>query len=285
MTTQTIHTKPLIHLVGGEKGGVGKTFVSRVLCQYFRAKGQDFTLIEADSQINDVGRIYQDEATATHTLTLSDDPKRSTEPDIIFDATHENPTIVNLPSNTRAVLDRWISLTNLLELARERFGEPNLIQWFVSDGCYESIRQLKESIAAHDSAIPHIVVLNTGRLNNFDFSDLEKEPEYQAIKKYPNFITAVELPALANHIQFFIDKHELTLESAAKRLVDEKTTGFLDEQRLITFLEKCTEAFDGALETLGHCWKLPDAERQESSAAHSQSGIKSEAEIERKEFV
>jgi MinD superfamily P-loop ATPase len=43
-----------IHLIGGEKGGVGKTFVSRCLVQYFLLKKWDFDLIEADAAIGDV---------------------------------------------------------------------------------------------------------------------------------------------------------------------------------------------------------------------------------------
>jgi len=139
----------------------------------------------------------------------------------------------------------------------------------VSDGCCESIRQLEESIAAHDSAIPHIVVLNHGRLNGLDFFYLDDIPEYQAIKQHPNFITAIEIPALASSIQFFIDEHELTLESAPKPVADEM--GILAGQRIYYFMEKCTEAFDGALETLERCWELPDTNHQEQPEVQSES--------------
>lgn len=38
----------IIHLVDGEKGGVGKSLFSRVLFEYLRSRNQDFKLIDAD---------------------------------------------------------------------------------------------------------------------------------------------------------------------------------------------------------------------------------------------
>jgi len=274
---------PLIHLVGGEKGGVGKTFVSRILCQYFKDKGQEFTLVEADSQINDVGRIYHEQATSTHTLTLSDDPEYMGEPDIIFNATAETPAIVNLPSNTQSVLDTWIAQANILELARECLGGHGIVKWFVSDGCYESLRQLQTSLAAHNNGIPHVVIFNRGRLNGRNFDHVIEDPLFQTIQEAPNFIAHIEIPDLYSPIQFLMDKDELTIESA--RPVVKEKQGILGEQRIKTFHDTCTQAFDEALESLERAWELPDAEREEQAEAQSESDTASEAETDRKEFV
>jgi hypothetical protein len=251
-----------IYLVGGEKGGVGKTFISRSLCQYLNSRGEAFSLVEADSQINDVGRIYQEQAVSTHTITLSDDPKRAAEPDVIVQAATAAPTIVNLPSNTLAVLENWMHQTNLLELMEEKFGgQHRLVKWFVSDGCHESIRQLEASIFALDRSIPHIVILNHGRLNGVDFSYLETNPTYQRLKEQPNFITEIEFPALENSVQFFVDENELTLADARERVSEEQ--GILAGQRIITFIRDFTEAFDSAIEALERSWTLPEMQKSD----------------------
>lgn len=238
----------LIHLIGGEKGGVGKTFTSRALAQYFTGKDSTFVLVEADSQINDVGRIYEHQAAELHTISLSDDPSRATEPDAIFNAATQAPVIVNLPSNTQSVLQRWMERVELLDFMQEHYGGQYIVQWFVTDGCHESIRQLDASISAFDNRIPHIVVLNEGRLNGSDFDYLSEDILYQQIKQKPNLVTEILFPPLENAIQYQIDKNEWTLEDAVEQIAEDQ--GILSKQRVVTFIKGYTQAFDRALEQL-----------------------------------
>lgn len=238
----------LIYLIGGEKGGVGKTFTSRAFAQYFTGKDSTFVLVEADSQINDVGRIYEEQAAQLHTITLSDDPSRSTEPDVIFNAAMQAPVLVNLPSNTQSVLQRWMERVELLDFMQEHYGGQYIVQIFVTDGCYESIRQLDASIRAFDNRIPHIVVLNEGRLNGANFDYLSEDILYQQIKQQPNFVTEILFPPLENAVQYQIDKNEWTLENAEHEIAEDQ--GLLAKQRVITFIKGYTQAFDRALEQL-----------------------------------
>lgn len=239
-----------IHLIGGEKGGVGKTFACRAFAEYLTRKEKLFVLVEADSQIEDVGPIYQEQAVELHTLALSDDPTKATDPDVIFKAAMQAPVIVNLPSNTRLVLQKWIERVNLLDFMQSRYGGQYLIQWFVTDGCSESIKQLKASIEAFEGRIPHIVILNEGRLNGANFDYLDNSLVYQSIKQRPNFVTEVLLPPLENSIQFAIDENEWTFEKAEKCIEEEEGYSVLDTQRIITFVRGYTETFDRALEQL-----------------------------------
>ena len=238
-----------IHLVGGEKGGVGKTFISRALCQYLSTLHKQYALVEADSQIDDVGRIYKSQAAETATITLSDDPTLESEPDIIFNLAEKYPVLVNLPSNTLDVLETWMSKVGLLQLMQQEYGGNYLVKWFVSDGCYESIRQLERSISQFNNAIPHVVVLNKGRLNGRNFGYLEKAETYQAIRKAPNFVAEVQFPAMESAAQYFIDAHELTLEQAMDKVQDE--LGVLAKQRIKTFVDILGASFEQAFSALG----------------------------------
>ncbi len=239
-----------IHLIGGEKGGVGKTFVSRSLCQYLNTKDRNFTLVEADSQVNDVGRIYQSLAQDTHTITLSDNPDLATEPDVIFNVATDAEVVVNLPSNTLDALNRWMAKVSLLDFMRNFYGGNRIVKWFVSDGCYESVRQLHSSIEEFDYGIPHIVVLNEGRLNGANFDYLSNDSLYQDVKNAPNFLGEMYLPALESAVQFYVDRNELTLEDAQEKIQDEQ--GILATQRVKTFLDGLTQAFDGIFEGDSH---------------------------------
>lgn len=237
-----------IYMIGGEKGGVGKTFVSRSLCQYLKSQGTQFALVEADAQINDVGRIYASEAAETATITLSDDETMQTEPDVIFNLAVKHPVLVNLPSNTLDVLEAWIDRVSLLKFMETEYEGNRLVKWFVSDGCYESVRQLERSVNQLSNAIPHIIVLNRGRLNGRDFSYLDDSEIYQRVKEAPNFVTEIEFPSMESNIQYFIDSNELTLSEAMQLIQAEM--GVLSKQRVKTFIDKLSEGFGTAFSAL-----------------------------------
>jgi hypothetical protein len=225
-----------IHLVGGEKGGVGKTFVSRCLVQYFLLQNWDFDLIEADVAIADVSSVFKDAST----ITLSDNPHRYAEPDIIFEKAQKKTVIVNLPSNTQGVLNQWIQQTNLLGMAKEY--EISVVYWFVTDGCFSSIRLLERSLAEFDYAIPHLLIRNRGRLNGIDFSYLEREPIYKKAMQAKNLLKVLDFPILGSAEQFFVDRHELMLQDAQGLAADE--IGVIPAQRIKTFMDQMVKVFE-----------------------------------------
>ncbi len=238
-----------IHLGGGEKGGVGKTAFARALAQYFLENGVSFNLIEADSQINDVGRIYGPDAVEATTITLSDDRRKATQPDVIFELALKADVLVNLPSNTLEVMDRWIQRTSLLSFLEEEYKDRiRLYQWFVTDGCHESIRQLHKSIQSHNYKIPHIVVLNEGRLNGSDFSYLDDSELYQDVKSCPNLVKIINFPALESPVQYYMDEHELTIGQAMLKIQEDQS--ILAKQRLKTFVDEFSAAFDVCFQVL-----------------------------------
>jgi hypothetical protein len=220
---------PIIHLIGGEKGGVGKTFVSRCLIAYFTLQDWKFDLIEADTSTGDVASIHP----ATH-ITLSDHPQRYAEPDVIFSRAIENPVIVNLPSNTQGVLNRWIKQVNLLSLAQQ--NDISLLYWFVTDGCYSSIQLLQESLADLDQQIPHLLIRNRGRLNGIDFSYLDQDPLYQQALTAPNLVDIFDFPMLGSAEQYFVDRHHLNLIEAQTKIAEQR--GVIAAQRIKTFLDE-----------------------------------------------
>jgi hypothetical protein len=109
-----------------------------------------------------------------------------------------------------------------------------------------------------NGSIPHIVVLNHGRLNGLNFSYLDINPDYQLIAEQPNCVAEIEFPALESAIQFEIDDRELTIKEASKP-VSEKL-GILAGQRLLNFCRKFSEVFDRAIE-LEQSWNLEEARK------------------------
>lgn len=222
---------------GGIKGGVGKSFFMRCLVQYFIHKFWKYTLIEADATIPDVSKIYSHNCKL---INFSDDPKKSHEPDIIFNEARKNTVLVNLPSNIFNSFNHWVESTNLLELKSKYQVEA--VQLFVTDGCYESIEMFKQSVQKFDGKLPHILIRNTGRLTAAsDFEYLEEKQELREVMdKYS--IPFYDLPALHSREQFFIDEYSLTLEEATKR---DDILDPLGCQRVVNFLESIYSLLDG----------------------------------------
>jgi RecA/RadA recombinase len=234
-----------IHLVGGRKGGVGKTFLSRHLAEYLTIQQRQFSLIEADITIGDVGRVYggfeSGKTTAAVTIALSDDPKKYSEPDIIFQqAIEKRCVLVNLPAETNDALARWMESVDLMQLCQEQ--KINLYHWFVTDGCYASIRLLAESIENLKSELPHIVIRNEGRLNGMNFDYLAEEPLYQKILSSPNLVCLHDFPVLGSAEQFYLDKHNLTYEAGVEAARGEM--GLIPAQRIKTFAERVYAVID-----------------------------------------
>lgn len=239
-----------IYIVGGQKGGVGKTSVCQALCQYLLDKKRDFVLIEGDAQIDDVGRMYRGQV-ETETINISDDPAKVSNPDVIYGKAiqDDKDVVVNLPSNVLDVFTTWLRKTGLVEILKDKFeGKIRLVKLFVSDGCYESIRQLKKSVASLDGTIPHVIVLNEGRVNAADFSYLEEEDIYQEATNAPNFIKVVNFPALEPSARFYIDKLCMGLRGAYEHSEEEQD--FLKGSRIKTFIEDVAAIFDDAQQAI-----------------------------------
>jgi hypothetical protein len=240
----TASVRSQIHLAGGRKGGVGKTFLSRHLAEYLTQKQQQFSLVEADITIGDVGRVYGGfeggKTTDAVTISLSDDPRKYSEPDVIFQqAIEKHCVLVNLPAETNDALARWMRSVDLLRLCQEQ--NIDLYHWFVTDGCYASIRLLAESIEMLDGRLPHIVIRNEGRLNSKSFAYLDDEPLYQEIigRPRPNLVCLRDFPVLGSAEQFFLDKHNLTYEAGVEALMAERK--LIEAQRVKTFAEQAME--------------------------------------------
>ena len=230
---------PNIYFVGGEKGGVGKSHFSRCLAQYFLSKGWKFYLVEADETVPDVGRIYGNNENCLQ-VVFSDSKYRIGEPDVIFNKAKELPVIVNLPSNVYLKLNDWIAKSRLLNYKQEFEGE--VYKFFVTDGCYESIRLFIESVEKFKGSLPHLLIRNPGRLTaSVNFNYLQEETKFVEVISSYN-IPVFDLPELASSEQFYVDKKSLTYSQAIDLAKADGNT--MGAGRIFTFLEEVEEVFD-----------------------------------------
>ena len=149
-----------IHFVGGEKGGVGKSVVARLLTQYCLDRALPFAAIDADRSHGALLRFYSD-------FTKSGDLDQFETTDHIMQLAldADQRVIVDLPAQSDRLLNHWIEKNGILELGTE-YSIP-IVFWHVMDDGKDSVDLLNTLIKKYDNLIRYVVVKNLGRGSDF----------------------------------------------------------------------------------------------------------------------
>jgi hypothetical protein len=149
-----------IHLIGGEKGGVGKSVVARVFAQYCIDHKFAFTVVDADRSHGAMKRFYSEFAT-------DGDLDEFETSDLILqhalDA--DQRVLVDLPAQSDRLLAKWMTRNGIVELAAE--NQIPITFWHVLDDGRDSLGLLHATLTTHGSSVNYCVVKNFGRGNNF----------------------------------------------------------------------------------------------------------------------
>jgi hypothetical protein len=108
-----------INFIGGEKGGVGKSVVSRVLAQYFIDHSRPFAGFDTDRSHTSFARFYQGFASPV----VVDSFEGLDAVVAGFETNPQQSAIVDLAAQTLAPLARWIKESDLLGVF-EKWASP-----------------------------------------------------------------------------------------------------------------------------------------------------------------
>ena len=128
-----------IHFIGGEKGGVGKSLVARVLAQYMIDKQLPFLGFDTDRSHGALMRFYSGYASPVVV-------DRYEALDAIVEAAVEQPErriLVDLAAQTHDPLVRWMDDSGVLNLADEMGS--SIHYWHVMDTGKDSVDLLQEA--------------------------------------------------------------------------------------------------------------------------------------------
>jgi len=231
---------PSLNFIGGEKGGVGKSVLSRVLAQYFIDRGRPFTGFDTDRSHTSFTRFYPDFAAPV----LVD---RYEGLDKVVACFEQVPAvgppgnvIVDLAAQTALPLARWIRDSDLLLLMEEMGVTVNF--WHLSDGGKDSVDLLERLLATYGAGPNYIVVKNLGR--GTDFSELEQSGALE--KALALGAHVVSLPQLHESSMRKIDRQNVSFANAVNdRSTGEDALGLLERQRVKTWLKHCYAVFEG----------------------------------------
>jgi hypothetical protein len=151
-----------IHFIGGEKGGVGKSLVARVLAQHFIDAEQPFIGFDTDRSHGALLRFYGDFA-----APMPLDAHDSLDP--VIEAAAAQPgrrVLVDLAAQTAASLTRWLNEAGAAEVAAELGVQLNY--WHVMDAGRDSVDLLAAWLDGPGATLPLVIVLNEVRGERFE---------------------------------------------------------------------------------------------------------------------
>jgi hypothetical protein len=150
-----------IHFIGGEKGGVGKSVVARLLAQYMIDNEIPFIGFDTDRSHGSLLRFYTDYASPT----IIDDYQSL---DAIIETASENPEqriLVDLAAQTHHPLAQWIDESGVLELAKEL--DIKVCYWNVMDSGKDCVDLLNKLLDKFRTRINYVLVQNQLRDEKF----------------------------------------------------------------------------------------------------------------------
>ena len=103
---------PSINFIGGEKGGVGKSVVARLLAQYFIDHECAFVGFDTDRSHTSFARFYADYASPV----VVDSYEGLDHIAAVFEENTETSVIVDLAAQTAAPLAHWMQDSDVVAL-------------------------------------------------------------------------------------------------------------------------------------------------------------------------
>ncbi len=173
MEVPVLETPPAtkIHLIGGEKGGVGKSMVSRLLAQHFIDNELPWIGFDTDRSHGSLLRFYTDYANPA----LAD---RFEALDKIIESAVEQPgrrVLVDLAAQTHDPLVKWMDESGVLDMAD--LSGLVLQYWHVMDSGRDSVDLLERLLDRFGQRLHYVLVCN--ELRGDDFGMLERSGQLE----------------------------------------------------------------------------------------------------------
>lgn len=229
MEVPTLQLQPAskIHLVGGEKGGVGKSVVARLLAQHFIDNQVPFLGFDTDRSHGSLLRFYAGYASPA----LVD---RYEALDRIIESAVDQPgrrVLVDLAAQTHEPLVKWIEESGVLDMAE--LSGIALHYWHVMDAGRDSVDLLERLLNRFGQRLNYVLVCN--ELRGDDFSMLEHSGQLERAKGMGAKV--LRLKRLHDAVMQKIDARNASFWSAAQSSgAAGPGLGLMERQRLKLWL-------------------------------------------------
>jgi len=243
-------TQKIIDWITGEKGGCGKSFCCRTVAQYYDDRHEPYILFDTDRANPDLRRIYEEHGCKL--AVLSESEKYEDSPNAIFNAALSNRVLVNLPAQSFVPLRTWLESRDVLEMAYEE--GITFRSMFVTDGGFDSLKLLRQTLEYFNDRVDHVLVRNFGRGGN-DWSHLDEDEQLQTLLQQCK-VEVVDLPRYpSNRHRNIVDSKSMTFDQARNN----QEYGPFFRQSAKKFLREAYASFDKA--------RILDQDRGDDAAA------------------
>lgn len=217
-----------IHFIGGEKGGVGKSVMARVLSQWFLDKSIPFAAADADPSHGSLARSY---GQSTQAVDLESFPSAD---EIMNRALGDDRrVVVDLPAQSLRYLQRWFESAEIVRFAREM--GIGLTMWHVSDGGFDSVSNLERALATFGDRFAYVAVKNLGRSK--DFSQFDESEGRRHLESLGGRV--IELPELEAATMYKIDRFSSSFWAAVNNDQGQWTLTPMERQRVRSWIDRC----------------------------------------------
>jgi len=224
----------VIHFVGGEKGGVGKSVQARLLCQYFIDRQRPLVALDADRSHPTLTRSYADYA---YSMDLEDFASADQVMELALARDHQ--IVVDLPAQSRRLLARWSEQSDFFSMAAEH--DVGIHYWFVVDDGPDATKLAAQFLSARPTGATTTLVMNEGR--GEDFTDVEALLDGGT--RGPGGVDTCRLPALDAGTMRRIERGNLSYWAAAHAPGD--VLGVMQSRRAKVWLTKAYANLEAAL--------------------------------------
>jgi dethiobiotin synthetase len=150
---------PTVFIVGADKGGVGKTTLTRLLLDYFRANGVDFKAYDTEHPSGSLQRFFPEKVQIVDLTKSSDQMK-------VFDNLGTSQvTVIDIRAGLLSPMLKTLSEIGFMDAAKA--NKLRIVVLHVLGPSTQSLEEVKPVVAALTGA-RHIVVAN--HINDTEFA-------------------------------------------------------------------------------------------------------------------
>src|SRR6266481_421690 len=158
--------KPRLILTHGEKGGVGKTTVARVIADFLNSRKATFRAFDAEGSTGQLLRFHPSETAAVDVANAASIARVL---DYVMEAGGKRLALVDLGARSGEEVQNWLYRGGALEEAEaSRLG---ITVVYVLGGAVDSVGHLKECFGALGRDVNYVIVKNYGVAGKFDVYD------------------------------------------------------------------------------------------------------------------
>ena len=198
-----------IFLVGGGKGGVGKSLMSMALLDFLQAGGGEPFLVETDTSVPDVFKAYQEEIAGE--LVNLDEREGWIELVNLVESRAESTIVINTGARNQTGVSNF---GRTLSKALGELGRKLVVLWMI-DRKRESLELLSDFMTAIPEAEVHVVRnLYLGAEKKFELyngSKMRSGIEGKGRR-------SINLPELADRVTDAMNKGRMTIAKATGEL-------------------------------------------------------------------